>query len=209
MMKKSMVLVVTVMLIAAMLSGCNGPTPAISAGDYCARLSTMKDALDAKELADISTMLIGIPKNDFDDLDGWRAEKDVNNQDIFVCSTTLNGQAVDIELGFDGNKVESVTYYFLNATADHLMDYTIYDNGVGENRRISVGSDVNSMEEVKDDGTVAERFAKSIAAKEDCSVNVDWDYTNSKGTAARIYYSFVYAASEGDMFFSLTKFSLY
>lgn len=210
-MKRTLAVLMVAMLLV--LVGCGGPQASITAKDYNTRLIGMMTSYDAKELADISTMVIGANKKDFDELTGWYADKDFMDRDILVNDTLLGGRLVAVELLLDGNRVSEVDYSFEDTGLDDVVEYVKYDVGVGENRSIRFGLREESTsvgtEEVENDDLMLDLFADAYSSGKGCAIYIDWDYTNQNGDEARIMYSYNYVTSAiGDMFFSSISFSL-
>ena len=192
----------TILFFAALflLMGCNGeagPSSNISAQDYNTRLTNMRFSLNAEELSEISTGIIGASKGYFEGLGEWYLTTGLLDREVLRLQTVLDGREarVVLTLGDDG-VVTQVQYNFehIPESIDDIIDsysrYIPFDF-VGENVRITTTVDGRSIE-LEDDAAAAQMLAEAIYYGSALSVIRIWDYVNSFGDAASITFSFSY-----------------
>ena len=180
--------------IVLLLAGCgedSGSESAISAREFDTRLSNMHFDLNARELAEISTLIMGASRSDFEQLDGWYFGVDVLGDDVLQKHTLLGGREVVAELSLNNNRVSRVAYFYDSAQLSDVTNHVAFGSLTGGDKQISAFTANGEMVELGDDVSAAsELLVASILNRERVHLIFSWDYTNSNGDTASIQFSF-------------------
>jgi len=173
-----------------------GPEPALSAKDYDTRLSNLKSDLDVREIIEISTQVINAHKKDFDDIQGWYADKDLIGREVVRKQTRVNGRGIEITLELKKDRVSGVKYSYDDSDIDDFFGYIKFDT-YGENMQVSwseLGGDGKG--DFADNDELLDKFAVMLAEDESVLYIWRWDYTNKNEDDCRVSYSFGFNYSD-------------
>lgn len=186
----------SILLVAMLcigLSGC-GSSSSISAADYDTRLTNMMLDMSESELSEISTMIIGCGKKDFEELNGWYYDKDILNKDILCKEILLDGRSIKTEMSLDGNRINEVKYSFNDAIFEDFTGYIGFNALVGIDAPISLREEDEEgnfiFVDISEDG-LTDRLIDFVEDNEDLSFSCSWDFANKNETEARIRFSYL------------------
>ena len=200
-MKKGL-LVTLVIILAFTLTACGPSSSSFSVNEYETRLGDMYTKLNLKELAEISTQIIGASSKEFDNQNGWESRESSFDKEVLYLETMLGDRPVDVIMTFEESKVVMVHYrYTKKVVVMDFFRYIEFDTTFNEVMKVKVtDNNSNALGDVVDVDEALKRFNAAQENGKRYTAVFSWDYTSEDGTAARMSYHFSYTPSSSSFF---------
>jgi hypothetical protein len=178
--------------------------PGITAEEFNTRLMAMSETLDIRELFEISTLIVNVNKEDFDEIDGWELKVYTNNERLDK-EATLGSLNVKIWMDIIDNKV-SGQEYFIRGVHDEFLDF-IKHHISDENNLSIIRDDETHYDLIECKEVAHEILLTALRKHKQIRMSFHWYHISENNDRTRVMYMYTFAPdSNRDSFSSMVKF---